>query len=78
MILPASQVLLVEDDPAMPELLAALLQDDQITLTNANSAAEALRLARQKHFDLVLLDLGLPDSNGLDLLRMLKKERAEA
>src|SRR5437868_6670789 len=72
MILPASHILLVEDDPAMPELLAALLHVDQITLTNAKSAAEALTLARQKHFELILLDLGLPDSNGLELLRMLK------
>jgi len=73
MKLPASHVLLVEDDPRMPELLAALLQDDNITLTCASEATMAMQLAREKHFDLVLLDLGLPGTNGFDLLRQLKQ-----
>ena len=69
---PASHILLVEDDPRMPEVLAALLQDDNITLSCAKEAASALSLAREKHFDLILLDLGLPGVNGFDLLRQLK------
>jgi CheY-like chemotaxis protein len=69
---PASHVLLVEDDPRMPEVLAALLQDDNITLSCAKESSSALSLARDKHFDLILLDLGLPDINGFDLLRQLK------
>jgi len=73
MNLPESQVLLVEDDPRMPEVMAALLQDDHITLSVARNAAEALGLAREKRFDLVLLDLGLPGVNGFELLRQLKE-----
>src|SRR5882724_1312863 len=73
MTLPASHVLLVEDDPSMPEILGALLSDDNITLANAKTASEALSLAREKHFDLILLDLGLPDTNGFDVLRQLKQ-----
>src|ERR1043166_3979950 len=69
---PASHILLVEDDPRMPEVLAALLQDDNITLSCANEAAAALSLAREEQFDLILLDLGLPGTNGFDLLRQLK------
>src|SRR5438132_1577022 len=72
MKLPASQVLLVEDDPRMPEVLAGLLHDDNITLTCAQEASVALKLARQTHFDLILLDLGLPQVNGFDLLRQFK------
>ena len=57
----------------MPEILAALLQDDNISIENAPDAATALKLAREKHFDLVLLDLGLPDINGFDVLQQLRE-----
>ena len=73
MNLPVSQVLLVEDDPHVPEVLAALLQDDPITLVSAQSAVEGLKLAREKSFDLILLDLGLPGVNGFELLKLLKE-----
>src|SRR5438270_787792 len=73
MILPPSHVLLVEDDPSMPEILAALLHDDNITVVSTKSGAEALRRAREEHLDLILLDLGLPDTNGFDLLRQIKE-----
>jgi len=73
MNLPASRVLLVEDDPRMPEVLAGLLQDDNITLSSAGDALAGLKLAREKHFDLILLDLGLPGINGFELLRQLKE-----
>src|SRR5437762_2372587 len=69
---PASHVLLVEDDPRMPEVLAALLENDNITLSCAGEAAAALSFARDKHLDLILLDLGLPGINGFDLLRQFK------
>jgi CheY-like chemotaxis protein len=70
---PASKVLLVEDDPHMPEVLASLLQDDNITLVNAKDASDGLKLAREKPFDVILLDLGLPGLNGFDLLSQLKE-----
>ena len=73
MNLPASQVLLVEDDPKLPELLAALLQDANISLTNATNAADAMMLVRDSHFDLVLLDLGLPGANGFEFLKQLRE-----
>ena len=70
---PSSTVLLVEDDPRMPEVLGGLLHDDNIVLTGARDAAEALDRLREKSFDLILLDLGLPGVNGFDLLRQLKE-----
>src|ERR1017187_2547715 len=68
----ASRVLLVEDDRKMPEVLAALLQEDCITLNHAVNAAEALALLREQPPDLILLDLGLPDSNGFELLKQFQ------
>ncbi len=73
MSLPVSQVLLVEDDPRMPEVLAALLHDDHIALQSAKDAPAALQMVRTQPFDLILLDLGLPGMNGFDLLRELKE-----
>src|SRR5713226_2593818 len=73
MKLPESHVLLVEDDPRMPELLAALLQDDNIRLTCAPEATAAFKATKENHFDLILLDLGLPGTNGFDLLRQFKQ-----
>jgi CheY-like chemotaxis protein/nitrogen-specific signal transduction histidine kinase len=68
-----SSVLLVEDDPAMPEVLAALLHEDNIVLRSAKTAAEALAKAREERYDLILLDLGLPNVDGFSLLRQLKE-----
>jgi CheY-like chemotaxis protein len=73
MNLPPSQVLLVEDDLRMPEVLAALLHDDRVTLFSARDVAEALKVVRERSLDLILLDLGLPGRNGFDLLRELKE-----
>ena len=73
MNLPASQILLVEDDPHVREVLAALLEDDPIALLSAPCASEGLKLARERAFDLILLDLGLPGINGFELLQHLKE-----
>ncbi len=73
MNLPASQVLLVEDDPKMPEVLSALLEEANIHLLHAPNATAALELVKDQHVDLILLDLGLPGINGFELLRQLKE-----
>jgi two-component system OmpR family response regulator len=68
-------VLLIEDDGMIAEgVLTALRQDGYATdwVRDGASAAEALRTT---HFDLVLLDLGLPQRDGLDVLRELRKRR---
>jgi CheY-like chemotaxis protein/HPt (histidine-containing phosphotransfer) domain-containing protein len=73
MSLPVSHVLLVEDDPKMPEVLEALLRDDNICLHSADSVAQAVAMIKNQDLDLVLLDIGLPEVNGFELLRQLKE-----
>src|SRR5579864_294515 len=73
MNLPASRVLLIEDDPKMPEVLAALLSEDGIGLSTATNANAALGLIHREPFDLILLDLGLPDTDGFELLKQLRE-----
>ena len=70
---PAARVLLVEDDPKLPELLAELLHEANINVVHAPSAPEALVIVRESPVELVLLDLGLPGVNGFELLRQLKE-----
>jgi len=70
---PPSQVLLVEDDLKMPEVLASLLHDANISLSHATNVADALVMVRDAHYDLVLLDLGLPGTNGFEFLRHLRE-----
>jgi CheY-like chemotaxis protein/nitrogen-specific signal transduction histidine kinase len=67
-----AEVLLVEDDPRMPEVLDSVLRADNVRLCGVRDGAEALKLLQQRRFDLILLDLGLPGINGFELLRQLK------
>jgi CheY-like chemotaxis protein len=66
------QILVVEDHPFVGEILLALL-----TLfdhpSHADSGKEALKQIKQKRPDIILLDLRLPDMNGLELARLLRQ-----
>lgn len=68
-------ILIVDDHAIVREGLKQILSDDSALVVSgeADTAAEALRLARNQEFDLVLLDISLPDRNGLELLGLLKK-----
>jgi DNA-binding response OmpR family regulator len=67
----AMRVLLVEDDEGVASALAELLGHAGATVTRTARGADALH--RVKGCDLVLLDLGLPDMDGLDMLRTLRR-----
>jgi DNA-binding NtrC family response regulator len=74
--LPASRrspgrVLVVEDEPQLASLYAAYLEREGITPQLVDSGAAALSAASDKTYDLVLLDINLPDINGLEILRTL-------
>ena len=67
-------ILLVEDNQGDAELMDILLEgipDQNYVVTNVQRLAQALELIQTAQYDLVILDLGLPDSNGLDTLRPL-------
>jgi two-component system, OmpR family, KDP operon response regulator KdpE len=67
-----AQVLLVEDDPTIRTALSRSLAERGHAITSARSAMDGLRLAVEGRPDLVVLDLGLPDLDGREMLRMLR------
>jgi len=66
------KILIVDDEPELRHLLRALLEGDY-TVTEAESAAALQKYFLQDAPDVILLDLKLPDANGLDLLPQIKK-----
>lgn len=70
---PAQTVLLIDDEPAITDSLAYALDRAGYGAAAARSLAEADALRREQAFDLVILDLKLPDGNGLDWLRTLRQ-----
>src|SRR5262245_11181886 len=67
-----AQVLLVEDDLTIRTTLSRSLTERGHAITSARSAMDGLRLAVEGQPDLVVLDLGLPDLDGREMLRMLR------
>jgi len=69
------RILLVEDEVAIRRLLRAIITPHGWEVVEAVTGAEALAQARQSLPELILLDLGLPDTDGLDLIPALRRER---
>lgn len=68
----AMRLLLVEDEPELGSTLARVLERRGFLVTHRLSAAEALASLEHELFDLVVLDLGLPGMDGLQLLQRLR------
>lgn len=66
-------VLIVEDNPDIVIGLEDLLRHDGYAVTVAGTCASAIVLVRAQHFNAILLDLGLPDGDGLEVLREVRR-----
>ena len=71
------RLLLVEDDPALGEGIRVALKPEGYTVDWVQDGRSALHALTHERFDLAILDLGLPDMDGLDVLRRLR-ERQQA
>jgi EAL domain-containing protein (putative c-di-GMP-specific phosphodiesterase class I) len=65
-------VLLVEDDEAVRQVYSRLLKRDGFSVHLAKNGLEALEVFERESIDLVLSDIGMPDMNGVDLLKALR------
>ena len=66
-------ILLIEDDAVLADGLIYTLTHGGYTVTGATTGAYAEHLLQAQGFDLIVLDLGLPDIDGLELLRRLRR-----
>ena len=68
------RLLVVDDEPFLRDAVAASLTFLGFQVTTADTGTEALRLARERPFDLVVLDVMLPDTDGFDVVRRLRRD----
>ena len=66
-------ILLIEDDPNITDFMEVVFEREQYRLTVAANGMETLTALQAETFDVILLDLGLPDIDGMDLLKILRK-----
>lgn len=70
---PLASIVLIEDDPQIRRFLVAALEIHGYAPHEAATATEGLRQVTMRQPDLVILDLGLPDASGLDLIKRLRE-----
>jgi two-component system, cell cycle response regulator CtrA len=71
------RVMVVEDDLTTSKSLAAILRGSSMVVDVVDNGEEALELARIYDYDLMILDVGLPDMEGYDVVRRLRGGRVE-
>jgi DNA-binding response OmpR family regulator len=69
----APQVLVVEDDETIRRILVTTLTAEKYSVDDASTVAAGTLLALQRFYDLVILDLTLPDGNGLELIKKVRQ-----
>jgi CheY-like chemotaxis protein len=70
------QVVCIEDDPEMIELIRLILNRRNVQVHGAAGGEEGLKMVREKHPDLILLDLMMPDMDGWEVYQQIKSDEA--
>jgi DNA-binding response OmpR family regulator len=67
-------VLVIEDDPSVQTLVKAVLEKNEYTVDIANTAKSGEDFASKNSYDIIILDLGLPDGDGFDLCKNMRDD----
>jgi len=67
------RILIVDDEPLMTEMIRDHLSFEGFQATTTNDSSEVMALLEESEVDLVLLDVGMPEPNGLTVLRQIQK-----
>ena len=70
-----NNILIVDDDEFIRDMLTTRLELRGYPVTNAENGLEALQLHQKMRFDLILLDIMMPEINGIDVLKQLKADK---
>jgi two-component system, chemotaxis family, CheB/CheR fusion protein len=70
---PGARLLLAEDEPVNQEVATMILEEAGLDITVANNGREAVDQARQGDFDLALMDMQMPELDGLDACRQIRR-----
>jgi two-component system nitrogen regulation response regulator NtrX len=71
----SGHILIVDDEPNVRKTIAMIHRNAGWDTATAGGGAEALSLLQEHHYDVVYLDLGMPDRDGLDVLRDIRLHR---
>jgi DNA-binding NtrC family response regulator len=74
---PKGSILIIDDEQEIRESLEQLLRLEGYQPASASTAQEGLKKAEENLFDVVLLDISLPDLNGLEVLKSIKRDNPE-
>ncbi len=69
-------ILVADDDPETRKSLTEILRDEKFAVSTAGDARTALNKLRKMHFDLALLDVGMPQMSGFDVLKALRGKKS--
>lgn len=70
-----ARLLIVDDDEDMLETLSDILHEKGYKIETANTGRKAITKARERFFDIALVDINLPDMTGIEVLRTFRKKR---
>lgn len=68
-------ILIIEDDPSIVELVEIHLKDIHAELTKAYTGFDGLDLVKANHYDVIILDLMLPDINGIEICKRIRADK---
>ena len=71
------RVLTVDDEPSLTELLSMAMRYEGWEVSTANSGSSAVRTAREHHPDAIVLDMMLPDFDGLEVMRRIRQDQPD-
>lgn len=71
-----TRILAVDDSPSMREMIRIALSEAGFLVTEVADGRQALEMAKQSSFDLVLSDVHMPNMDGISLIRALRQEPA--